>query len=392
MYFDDPNLEPYDGDEPFIFLSYSHKDMAAAAEMIGKLKAMGYRVWYDQGLNPGAEWLNVITGKILTCSYFIALASPGYLDSRFCRNEISFAYSENKKLLIIYLKDMELPPEWKLMYSPIQALFKHAEGERIYQRIPDAPGIEVCRAEETKPTPPPAAPRKKWVLPAAIAGGAALLALLLFLLLPRSKPSPDPTASFGTEIAASGRELTASETERTAPGTETAASETSPDGTEAQQTPGGVLRGTAGLEGTRCEAIFTDDPALWRVRPDPEDPPFVEWEAPEGQPYYGFLLTVEGSLCSVALSARNSEAEAWTLLKEHTGASTVSLVLHAFVDQDGNRKPYDQLRGYRYYKLEILSAADRSEQPVQIRYLHLLDSEAFYTAWYQTGEWPANYE
>ncbi len=37
MRFDDINLAPYSGKEPFVFLSYSHKDKSDAEEIIRKL-------------------------------------------------------------------------------------------------------------------------------------------------------------------------------------------------------------------------------------------------------------------------------------------------------------------------------------------------------------------
>ena len=45
MRFDDTSFAPYQGTEPYIFLSYSHKDSEHAQEVLSMLIPSGYRVW-----------------------------------------------------------------------------------------------------------------------------------------------------------------------------------------------------------------------------------------------------------------------------------------------------------------------------------------------------------
>ena len=52
MVFEDKSLAPYHGREPFIFISYSHRNSDQAAEIISTLNRAGFRVWYDEGLIP----------------------------------------------------------------------------------------------------------------------------------------------------------------------------------------------------------------------------------------------------------------------------------------------------------------------------------------------------
>ena len=40
MQFEDQSLAPYQGDKPYIFLSYSHRDAAAAADIIGGMNRL----------------------------------------------------------------------------------------------------------------------------------------------------------------------------------------------------------------------------------------------------------------------------------------------------------------------------------------------------------------
>ncbi|MBQ1406883.1 MAG: toll/interleukin-1 receptor domain-containing protein, partial [Eubacterium sp.] len=80
----------YLGNEPYIFLSYSHADNEAALEVISALNENGYRVWYDDGITPGAEWDANIAEHIKDCSFFISLISKNYLSSSNCRDELNF--------------------------------------------------------------------------------------------------------------------------------------------------------------------------------------------------------------------------------------------------------------------------------------------------------------
>ena len=109
MRFDDRALAPYQGKEPYIFLSYSHLDGEHAAELIRGMNENGFRVWYDEGLVPGKEWDENIARTIMHCSYFVALMSKNYLESANCRDELNFARDKKLPLLLIYLENIELP-------------------------------------------------------------------------------------------------------------------------------------------------------------------------------------------------------------------------------------------------------------------------------------------
>ena len=46
---------PYEGKEPYIFISYAHKDSDRVFPILEELDRRGYRVWYDDGIAPGSE-------------------------------------------------------------------------------------------------------------------------------------------------------------------------------------------------------------------------------------------------------------------------------------------------------------------------------------------------
>ena len=117
MVFEDKSLAPYQGSEPYIFLSYSHRDAEPASEVIRHLNGDGFRVWYDEGLVPGKEWDENIARAIMGCSFFVALMSENYLGSTNCRDELNFARDKKLPLLLIYLEDVQLPALPYLCYK-----------------------------------------------------------------------------------------------------------------------------------------------------------------------------------------------------------------------------------------------------------------------------------
>lgn len=102
-------MTPYRGKYPYIFMSYSHKDIDAAKEIIAHLQASHYRVWYDEGIDPGSEWDENIASHIRHCGFFVAILSQIYLKSSNCKDELNFARELEKPRLLIYLEDIQLP-------------------------------------------------------------------------------------------------------------------------------------------------------------------------------------------------------------------------------------------------------------------------------------------
>ena len=58
-------IPAYEGKEPYIFVSYAHKDSPAVFHIVEQLSARGYRIWYDEGIEPGSEWPEYIANHLL---------------------------------------------------------------------------------------------------------------------------------------------------------------------------------------------------------------------------------------------------------------------------------------------------------------------------------------
>ena len=82
----------YEGKEPYVFISYSRKDLEKVLPLFDALDQAGCRYWYDEGgIRAGEEFWRKIEQKIRGCTIFISFLSSTFLDSRYCRDEAKVA-------------------------------------------------------------------------------------------------------------------------------------------------------------------------------------------------------------------------------------------------------------------------------------------------------------
>ncbi len=145
-------VNPYKGNQPYMFISYSHRNSDEVMEIISKLQQLEFRVWYDMGIDPGTEWDENIASHITGCAYFIAFISDEYLESENCRDELNFARDKDKPRLLVYLKDTKLPEGMSMRLNRLQAIHKYTYARELdfYQKIIEADGINVCRVFSSK--------------------------------------------------------------------------------------------------------------------------------------------------------------------------------------------------------------------------------------------------
>lgn len=137
---------PYEGSEPFVFVSYAHKDTDIVLPIIRGLHDRGVRVWYDGGVEVGNEWPEYIAEHLAKSFCVVGFVSRNFGDSHNCRREINFAIEERKEPIVIYMESKSLlSPGMRMQLGSLHALF--------YDRYPN---LEVfldalTRAEIVKP-------------------------------------------------------------------------------------------------------------------------------------------------------------------------------------------------------------------------------------------------
>ena len=168
-----PVFKPYEGTEPYVFISYSHKDSAQVFPILQTLHDRGLRVWYDKGIDPGSEWPEEIATHLLGCGLFLLFMSPEAAESHNVRREITMAIDKQKPLMNVYLRETELQPGLQLQLNLIQYVSYSSLDNQDFEEFIDrlagillkkAPGVmgEPSDTPEivTPPVMPPPTPSK----------------------------------------------------------------------------------------------------------------------------------------------------------------------------------------------------------------------------------------
>ena len=100
-------MEPYEGREPYIFISYARKDKEEVLPYLDALSGAGYRLWYDKGIKAGDEWLKTLEEKVKHCEVFCPIFSQAFNDSYYCFRETSYACWRDKKIVPLYLEEVK---------------------------------------------------------------------------------------------------------------------------------------------------------------------------------------------------------------------------------------------------------------------------------------------
>ncbi len=106
--------------------------MKAVFSIIKKLHRKRYRIWYDEGIEPGNEWPEIVGKAIVNCTQFLVLMSPHAAMSRNVRNEINLAFTENKNILVVFIKKTNLTEGMKLQIGTMQFINKYELSEREF--------------------------------------------------------------------------------------------------------------------------------------------------------------------------------------------------------------------------------------------------------------------
>ena len=103
----------YEGDRPYIFISYAHLDAEDMLRIMAPLHQKGYRIWYDEGISPGSEWPENIARHLSGSKLVLLIISKNSINSENCAREAGFALEQGKQILLIYLDDIPVWEEYR---------------------------------------------------------------------------------------------------------------------------------------------------------------------------------------------------------------------------------------------------------------------------------------
>ncbi len=115
-------FQVYEGDKPYVFISYAHHDSQQVFPLLNKLQQEGVRLWLDHGIPFGEEWPEEIGEHLIHCQIVIVILSYNSVLSANVRREITMAVNEHKKIIAIILDSVDLTPGMQLQLGLCQML------------------------------------------------------------------------------------------------------------------------------------------------------------------------------------------------------------------------------------------------------------------------------
>jgi TolB-like protein len=188
----------YKGDDPYIFVSYSHKDASAVFPELSRLREQGFKLWFDEGIEAGTEWREEIAQAIRSARLFLYYVTPQSVHSENCRKEVNFAVEEGVPIIAIHTELVELPAGLKLTLSDLQAILKHELPNREYREKLQS---RIASFVDQVPLQPQVG-KPKNIVPMLV-GAVGLLILVIGLIL-YSQQAGQPATDAQTDIPTVG--------------------------------------------------------------------------------------------------------------------------------------------------------------------------------------------
>ena len=123
----------YQGNEPYVFVSYAREDSDVVYPELRWLKDQGFNIWYDEGISPGHEWRDELAAHIEESSLFLYFVTPRSAISEHCQREVNFAIDQKKQLLVVHLEETELPSGMGMSLSSLQAIMRYGLSDQEYR-------------------------------------------------------------------------------------------------------------------------------------------------------------------------------------------------------------------------------------------------------------------
>ena len=125
-------LVPYEGAEPYVFISYAHADAEAVLAVAAQLQAAGFRIWYDAGIEVGSEWPEYIAAHLKGAAVMLAFLSNSYVRSDNCRAEMHYALTKKIPSVNIFLERTDMTPGLEMQLGHRFALMKYEMSDALF--------------------------------------------------------------------------------------------------------------------------------------------------------------------------------------------------------------------------------------------------------------------
>ena len=107
-------MEPYEGTNPYLFISYAHLDNDHVNTCINFLQQNQCYLWYDKGNHAGDDWAENIANHLVKSECVLLFISKNSIKSVNVNNELIMALNYKKHVIPIVIDDVELPLGWQI--------------------------------------------------------------------------------------------------------------------------------------------------------------------------------------------------------------------------------------------------------------------------------------
>lgn len=122
------------GNEPYVFVSYSHADSDEVYDDLRVLHEEGYRIFYDAGLPLGQQYTTELTTAIEASSMVVLFASKHSAASKHVRSEVDIAFNSDRTILPVCLESFRdgYPHSLRYYLAATNALMKLERSREEY--------------------------------------------------------------------------------------------------------------------------------------------------------------------------------------------------------------------------------------------------------------------
>ncbi len=138
-------FEAYTGNEPYLFVSYSHRDTAVVFPILDALYDRKYRLWYDESCETGNDFRDELRDRIHSSEAVLLFVSESSMRSPFCGMEIIVAREYGKRLYPIYLDDAAVPPAFQILLANTHHSTTDNMDKLIKSMVRDLPAVTMDR-------------------------------------------------------------------------------------------------------------------------------------------------------------------------------------------------------------------------------------------------------
>ena len=138
-------FEAYTGKEPYLFVSYSHRDTAKVYPILDALYDRKYRLWYDESCETGNDFRDELRERIEGSEAVLLFVSESSMSSPFCGMEIIVAREHGKRLYPIYLDDAAVPPAFQILLANTHHGTSDNMDKLIKSMVRDLPAVTMDR-------------------------------------------------------------------------------------------------------------------------------------------------------------------------------------------------------------------------------------------------------